>query len=280
MQNTNRHSILCPNCKKLISKNEKKCPYCGVSNPGNPLKGPFLAFFYKPEVFIKTIIGLNIGMYVFSLIFSSNVFGRMHSPLIMLSPSGPILGLMGATGRLAVNGLNDLWTLLAANYLHGSIIHIFFNMLVFWQICPLVIREYGISRTLVIYTVSGILGFGLSVAAGVLSTIGASAAVCGLMGALIYYGKSRGGIYGQVIYKQIGGWALGIFLFGLLVPNINNWGHAGGLLGGMLVGFLMGYEERSKEKSSHQLVAKILFFITVGVLLWSLYSVMGRVFLR
>ena len=235
------------------------------------MKGLFLKFFYQPDVFVKTIIGLNIGMYVFSLLLSTNILGRMYSPLMMLSPSGRVLRLIGATGSMTVQGFQGWWTVLAANYLHVGIIHIFFNMLVFWQICPLAIREYGISRTFSIYTISGILGFVLSILAGVDSTIGASAAVCGLMGALIYYGKSRGGIYGQVIYRQIGGWALGIFLFGLLVPNINNWCHAGGMLGGILMGFLLGYEERISEKNGHQVLAKILCVLTVVVLLWSVF---------
>ena len=276
MKNANRKSILCPNCKKLISKNERKCPYCGMADPGSQIKGLFLKFFYQPEVFVKTIIGINIGLYVFSLLISTRILRGMHNPLLMLSPDGRVLSLIGATGRSVVSGSHGLWTLVAANYLHGSIIHILFNMMVFWQLCPLVIREYGISRTMIIYTLSGVTGFAVSVLAGVNSTIGASAAVCGLMGALIYYGKSRGGIYGQTIYKQIGGWAVGIFVFGLLIPTINNWAHAGGMMGGAMAGFLLGYEERIREKAGHKLLAKILTLLTAAVLMWAVF--LGVVF--
>ena len=62
-------------------------------------------------------------------------------------------------------------------------------------------------------TFSGVFGFFVSYLAGVTFTIGASAAVCGLIGAALYFGKSRGGIYGQTIYRQIGGWAIGIFSY-------------------------------------------------------------------
>jgi len=47
-----------------------------------------------------------------------------------------------------------------------------------------------------------------------------------LIGALLYYGKSRGGIFGQSLFKQLSGWVIGIGLFGLLVPGINNWAMA------------------------------------------------------
>ena len=51
-----------------------------------------------------------------------------------------------------------------------------------------------------------------------------------IAGALFFYGYTRGGIYGQVLYKQIGGWIVFLFIFGLIVPGINNWGHGGGIV--------------------------------------------------
>lgn len=120
-----------------------------------------------------------------------------------------------------------------------------------------------------IYTLGGIGGYLISTLFGVRLTLGASAAVCSLIGAALYYGKSRGGAYGNAIYSQIGGWALGIFVFGFVVPGINNWGHAGGMLIGALTGYILGYQELSREKANHKLLSMICMLCTGVVLLWS-----------
>jgi rhomboid protease GluP len=145
-------------------------------------------------------------------------------------------------------------------------------MVAFSRLAPLVIREYGTYRMVVIYMASGTAGFWVSYLAGVPFTIGASAAVCGLMGAILFYGKSRGGIYGQSIYRQVGTWALMIFLFGFLAPGINNWAHGGGLLSGALLGFLLGYQERRAERLFHKSLAGICLLLTVSILAWALIS--------
>ncbi|MEJ2068158.1 MAG: rhomboid family intramembrane serine protease, partial [Deltaproteobacteria bacterium] len=113
--------------------------------------------------------------------------------------------------------------------------------------------------------------------AGVPLTIGASAAICSLMGAIIYFGNSRGGAYGQIIFRQIGGWAIGIFLFGLFVRGIDNWAHLGGMAAGVALGFLLGYQERKRENLSHKLLAGLCMIVT-GVVLG--YAIVSGVYLR
>jgi rhomboid protease GluP len=168
--------------------------------------------------------------------------------------------------------LDRWWTLISANYLHGSILHILFNMFAFRQLGTLVAQEYGINRMIVLYTIGGITGFLVSYLARVELTIGASAAVCSLMGAAIYYGKSRGGTYGQAIFRQIGGWAIGLFVFGLLMPGINNWAHGGGGIAGVMLGLLLGYRERRRESFFHRLLAGLCVAATVLVLGWAVAS--------
>lgn len=273
MINTPNQSILCPDCRKLISKNERHCPHCGTSRPGMAIKQTFLfKLLYDPEVFAKAVIGLNIGMYAISLLLNSNRPGLSLNPFTLLSPESSSLMLLGATGQIPIDQYQRWWTLISANYLHGGILHLLFNMTAFWQLCPIVIREYGICRTLAIYSVSGVIGFYVSTIAGVNFTIGASASVFGLMGALIYYGKSRGGLYGQTIYKQIGGWVMGLFLMGFLIPVINNWAHGGGLLSGIILGLVLGYEEKSRENSFHRMLGTFCVVITLITLFWAIAS--------
>jgi rhomboid protease GluP len=117
-----------------------------------------------------------------------------------------------------------------------------------------------------------VAGFYLSYLAGVGFTIGASAAVCGLIGAAIYYGKSRGGVYGRAVYKQLGGWAVVIVIFGLIVPGINNWGHGGGMATGALLAWGMGYNEKRPIAFVHNLAFFACLAATVLVLAWAILS--------
>ena len=273
MGNSQRRSILCPNCRRLISLDEDRCPYCGISRPGSVLKNNFWTrALNRPEQLIKAVIYLNIGMYALALFYIPSKSSLSVGLFTFLSPDFKSLLYLGATGTIPIDQSGRWWSLLSASYLHAGILHIFFNMVAFRQLAPLVIQEFGTYRTVVIYTVGGTVGFFVSYLAGVRFTVGASAAVCALIGASLYFGKSRGGTYGQMIYKQIGGWALMIFLFGFLVPNINNWGHGGGLVAGVLLGYLLGYRERSPERLPHKTLAGICAGLTVCVLAWAVFS--------
>jgi rhomboid protease GluP len=273
MTRTQRSSILCPNCKKLISADEPRCPHCGIARPGSRLKNNlFTRVFVGTDQIIKAIVFVNVGMYIISLLIGPWSSGFSLNPLSLLSPSSRGLLLLGATGTVPIDRLHRWWSLISANYLHVGLLHILFNMIALRQIAPLVIREYGPHRMVILYLLTGMIGFFVSYLAGIELTIGASAAVCGLIGASLYYGKSRGGIYGRIIYRQIGAWALAIFVFGLLVPSINNWGHGGGMVAGAVLGFLLGYEEKRRERLFHRILAGLCVVATLLTLLWAIGS--------
>jgi rhomboid protease GluP len=211
-------------------------------------------------------------MYFVTILFNPGRPGFSMNPLSLFSPRSEILMLLGATGTIPIDELHRWWTLVSANYLHGNLLHIFFNMVAFRQLGHLVLQLYGLHRMIILYTLSGVAGFWVSYLAGVPFTIGASAAVCGLIGAMLFYGKSRGGIFGQVLFKQVGGWTIGIFIFGLLVPGINNWGHGGGILAGALLGFILGYQEKRRETFRHRTLALGCMVLTVIVLAWAIIT--------
>ena len=153
-------------------------------------------------------------------------------------------------------------------------------MIAFRQLASIVSREFGIYRMFAIYTLSGVFGFWISYLFDVYWTIGASAAVCGLVGATLYYGKSRGGVYGRALYKQITMWVVFLFIFGFVVPGINNWGHGGGLLAGIGFGYLLGYQEKKRENLFHKMLAGTCALVTILVLVWAVsttvyYKMMG-----
>ncbi len=268
-----KQAILCPNCKKLISRDEPACPHCHTTRPGAFWKNnAWSRMFYDPETLIMAVIYINIGMYVMSLFLSRKVPQFSFNPLQALSPESDSLIFLGATGTYSINQLHRWWSLVSANYLHGSLLHIFFNMVAFKQVAPFIIREFGTYRLIALYTLGGVIGFFVSYLAGVRLTIGASAAVCSLLGALLFYGWSRGGIYGQVLFKQIGGWIIFLFIFGLIIPGINNWGHGGGIIGGVLMTLVLGYNEKVRENAFHKGLGVGCIVITALVLVWAVAS--------
>ena len=157
----------------------------------------------------------------------------------ILAPSGRALNALGMTGAYAW-AQGRWWTLLMAIYLHGSLLHILFNLLWVRQLAPAVEAAYGWARLALLFTAGGVVGFVASNLAGVGFTVGASGAVFGLLGALVCYGRSRGGGFGAAVFRQYGQWALVIFAMGFFLPGVNNLAHAGGFAGGYLAALAPG----------------------------------------
>lgn len=257
-----QRATLCPRCRQLIGSEETTCSWCGTSRSApwwqimNWTRGAM-----DGDWVIKAIISANVLYFALSLLLGG-IGG-------LLSPGQSGLMRLGATGTFPIDQFGKYWTLISANYLHSGILHLVFNLMALKQIAPWVSNEYGSSRMFSIYTLGGVIGFLVSYLAGVAFTIGASAAVCSLIGSLLYYGKSRGGAYGSSVYREVSGWVVSLFIFGLIFPGINNWGHGGGILGGIICGALLGYNERRREGAFDQALALLCGVATVGVLAWA-----------
>ena len=268
-----KNSLLCPNCRRLVSRSDSACPYCGLKHPGSFWKDNLLTRGIKGDKSIlEILLVVNIAMFVFSLLIDPSTSSFVGNPFSFLAPTTRSLWVLGATGTIPLFQSGHWWSLIAASFLHGGLVHIAFNMIALYQLEPLVIDIYGNNRTIAIYILAGVAGFFLSALAGVGLTIGASASICGLIGALLYYGWNRGGTYGKAIFTQIGSWAIGIVLFGFLVPGINNWAHGGGMASGFALAALLGYRERRPERIGHTLLGMLCIVATVLVLAWSCFN--------
>lgn len=266
-----RNSMLCPNCRKLISLDEAECPYCGLKKPGSRWNLSSLNWLAGGNIdAVKIIIAVTVAYYITSLIISPLSPGGAGSIFTILSPGDNSLFFLGASGTLPIDYYGRWWTLISASFLHAGIIHLLFNMLALWQMGYFVLREYGVSRFFTLYLLTGAGGFFVSYLAGIPFTLGASASICGFIGAIIYYGKSRGGFYGEMIYRQAMGWVVGLAVFGFIIPGINNWAHAGGLLSGILFSRLLGYRERKSETILHRMLALTAILATISTLAWAL----------
>jgi rhomboid protease GluP len=267
-ENTTPGSQLCPGCRKLISRLTDRCPHCGLRSPGSRWKNIFLTGgSADADRLVTGLITANVVMFILSLAINPRL--GSFNPFDFLAPTNQSLLVLGSTGSLPLFQLQRWWSLIAAGFLHGGLLHLVFNMIALRQLAPLMVLEYGTNRAIIIYTLGGAGGFFISSLAGVSFTIGASAAICSLIGALLYYGKSRGGVYGRDLFSQIGGWALGIALFGFLIPGINNWGHGGGMAVGALLAYLLGYREKKQESYNQKILAMGCVAGTGLILAWS-----------
>ncbi|WP_321492632.1 rhomboid family intramembrane serine protease [uncultured Desulfobacter sp.] len=223
----------------------------------------------RTKLTIKAMIWINVIMYVVSLLFSKGLHLTLN-PLAALAPSSNALIFLGASGTMALEYTHDWSSIFTANWLHGSLLHILFNMMALRTLAPLTAKEFGLYRMVSIYILSGAGGFLLSCLGGVPLTIGASAGLCGLIGALFYFGKSRGGIWGKMVFNQTKSWILSLVLIGLILPNINNWGHGGGFAAGFILAFLFGYEENRKSGKADILICAGLSAFTCFLLFRSI----------
>jgi membrane associated rhomboid family serine protease len=137
---------------------------------------------------------------------------------------------------------NEYWRLFTVVLVHGSIIHLMFNMYALWIIGPIVEALYGPWRYIAVYLICAAAGSAASYATSPNPAVGASGAVFGLFGALIVADRIHKPALtrnARNLTMQIG-MLIGINLvIGFSVPGIDNAAHIGGLLAGMALGFLL-----------------------------------------
>ena len=267
-------SVICTSCGVLVGVNDDTCYNCGRRNPGLWGYGPALRRLGNDMGFVSIVTGGTILLYAIALILSRDGIQ------MMLSPNTGILVLMGASGAYPVFVYDRWWTVLTAGWLHAGVLHILFNVLWIRQLAPEVANLYGAGRMIIIYTLAGIVGFTLSSTAGwylagfpipllrgATITVGASAPIFGLLGALVYYGRRTGSSHiGQAGLQ----YALMLGIFGLIFPGVDNYAHAGGFAGGYLAALLL--DPLKPERIDHLAIAVACLAATLVALLASVIT--------
>jgi rhomboid protease GluP len=255
-------SSLCYRCGKLNRVDAAVCFYCGARRPGLWGFAPLAGRLVGRLDFAKAVTAVCVALYVASILLDPAAAFRARSPFDLLSPGDRALLSLGMAGA-APWAAGWWWTLFTGMYLHGSLLHIVFNLLWVRQLAPAVEQLFGRARLVVIYTVAGVLGFAASNTVGIRFTLGASGAVFGLLGAMVAYGRSRGGTFGVAVLRQYGQWALFMFIASFFLAGVNNWGHAGGFVGGYLAALALGHVERRPERGLDRLAALAAAGLTV-----------------
>ncbi len=262
-------SVVCVSCGYLVGVNDERCYNCGRRNPGLWGFATAVRRLGNDLGFVPFVMGTCGLAFLLSLYMSEGAIGG-GGLFNLLSPSPYALVQMGAAGKVPVLLMHRWWSLLSANWLHGSLMHIVFNLYFIRMVAPSVAELYGPGRTVIIYTVGGIAGFALSSIAGSQVTVGASAAIFGLMGALLHYGRRTGSshISSQVLY--LAGFN---FLIGFLGSGIDNFAHAGGFAGGFLIA--MALDPLKPERIDHMVIALACIVLSLVSLVVSVLVPIG-----
>jgi rhomboid protease GluP len=272
-------SVVCPSCGSLVGVNDDRCYNCGRANPGMWGFAPVLRQLGNDLGFVPFVIGVSSLLYVLTLLLSGSNIGLLNNGLFdILSPSSTALVRFGASGAIPVFGYGAWWTVLSATWLHGSLLHILFNMMWVRDLGPTTANVVGPARTVIIYVISGVCGFLLSSAMGYYAigipflrgatlTVGASASIFGLLGALVHYGRVSGSSF---IRGEATRYAIILFAFGLFMRGVDNYAHAGGFIGGYAVS--MFFNPLTRERGDHMLIAVACLVATFIAIVLSFVS--------
>lgn len=256
-------SVVCASCGSLVGVNDDVCYSCGRRNPGLWGFGRSLRELGNDLGFVQIVIWACGAIYVATLLLTLSIGEPigMGSIFSMFGPSPRALVAFGASGDLPVFTMGRWWSFLSAGWLHAGLLHLVFNMMMVRQLGPPTADIYGAARMVIVYVVGGVVGFVFSSLAGHLLpplpiigggsfTIGASAPIFGLVGSLMYYSR-RGG--SSLVRSAVMGYVMSAVLFGILMPGIDNWAHAGGFVGGYLAG--MWLDPLKRERMDHMVMA-------------------------
>jgi len=194
----------------------------------------------NPALTSQIIIAINVAVWLAILATGGN---RSHLvDRLSLTPLGAAFRFPDGTTRL-VTGVADgaPWQLVTSMFTHVTITHIGFNMLALWVLGPQLEIAVGRIRFLAIYFLSGLAGSAAVVWFSPIhgSTLGASGAIFGVMGALLVIAiKVHGDVRGLATWIGVN------LVITALVPGISWQGHLGGLVGGALLGAAVAYAPR------------------------------------
>ncbi len=155
---------------------------------------------------------------------------------------------------------HQFYRLITSMFLHANIIHILFNMYALYIIGPQIENFYGRVKFGIIYLVSGIFGSLFSILFTQSWSVGASGAIFGLLGAILYFGYHYRIYLGDVIKSQIIPVIIINLLIGFMSTGIDNAAHIGGLLGGICASMIVGINKNNDKTSRiNEIIISLIF---------------------
>ena len=232
---------MCPHCRAFITTKDKVCPYCEAEVGPRAIErrdpAPIAGGLISGQRFLTSMILLiNIGLYALCVVYGSQD-GRSN----WMGIDGRTLIEFGSKFGPNIILQSEYWRLITAGFLHGGAFHILMNSWYLLDLGSQVEEIYGVARMIVIYVMGTVLGFTASLFYSPLAnSVGASAGICGLLGAMIAYATQSQSSYARAMKGAYIRWAILILALGLLPFPIDNAAHIGGMAGGYAIGYLAG----------------------------------------
>ncbi len=250
---------ICPNCGTLVGSTARTCYSCGANVSFSMAAASRSITRLLPQTSPATygFLSLCCLLYGLSFVLTTRVAGANPSSggifgLGGISPE--VLDKLGASRPLPFD-LAQPWRLITAIFLHGSLLHIGFNMWVLMDIGPVIEELYGSARYCFIFVLTGAFGYVASSFFGH-NSVGASGSLLGLIGVMLAITSRRSGIGMQMLRKQLIWWLVYIAIIGFVMRGTDNFAHAGGFVSGFLLGKIM--PDRQPSGVAEQRSARIL----------------------
>ena len=215
-------------------------------------------FKNKVPYFTYFLIALCIIFYFVPLFL-----GESNNAILSYSVHGPSIRA------------GQYYRLLTGIFLHASVWHLFFNCYALSVIGSQIENFMGKGKYIIIFLFSGLLGSLLSMSfSGPVPSVGASGAIFGLMGALLYFGYYYRVYLGNVVKSQILPLIILNLAMGFVLQGVDNWAHIGGLIGGILITMALGIKD--KESSFEKTNGWIITFIFTAFVLYFAFVYSAR----
>jgi len=215
---------MCPNCRAFVTTSDRVCPYCEMQ--------------LGPRAIERRDPGEVLGGLIPHARFTTVMILLINTGLFLADYLNPQAGLTRFGASLPAPYMQgQWWRLITAGFLHGGVFHILMNSWVLFDLGAEVEQLYGTSRLIVFYFVSTITGFWTSSHLGLHSSVGSSAGIFGLIGAMLAFGVSDRSALGSMVKSLYMRWVI----YGLVLsflPGVDFWAHVGGLAGGFITGWL------------------------------------------
>lgn len=202
---------------------------------------------FKPKKPIITYVLIAINVIIFLL-------------GMILNLSDTFINLFANYGPLVTEG--QYYRLFTSMFIHANLFHILFNMYALYLLGSQAEGFFGKGKFLVIYILSGISGSLLSILLnqGAVS-VGASGAIFGILGALLYFGYNNRVYLGNTLIREIVPVILINLAFGFMMTGVDNFAHIGGLIGGLTTAMAVGfYSNTGKSDRINGIIITIMLF--------------------
>lgn len=212
------------------SSNQDQSSSSASSNPPPQTTEPVFEVHYPQTKPVVTYALLGVTVLIYLLQAGSQALTGYDLPMIL-----------GAKINSAIIS-GEIWRLFTPIFLHGSVLHIAFNMYALFVIGPSLERAYGHGRFLILYVLTGFAGNVVSFLFSPNASLGSSTAIFGLVaaeGIFVYQNRAFFGKRFRSVILNIVMIVVVNLIIGLS-PGIDNWGHVGGLLGGILFSWISG----------------------------------------